>query len=184
MGNIIYKLAGTKEEKKKIFKLRFQGYCLELGWLNPKNYPDKKESDEWDKFAYHFLAKEEDKIIGTLRLIPFEQGEFYTKKFIPNADKMPKNVCLEVSRLYVLPSKRGGQAKIMLNLCNTAKEFCIKNNFLYCYALMETVPEKILRHFGWHLISLGRRKGIKLHSDSPSSLLVKPIIIDLLKSNK
>lgn len=178
-GETIYKLVETEEEKEGVFKLRYQGYCLELGWLNPDNYPDKKETDEWDNNSYNFLALENGEIIGIMRLIPFSKEQFYTKEFISFPKEIPQNLCLEISRLYVIPSKRGNLARTMFGLVKIAKKFSMDNGFLYWYFLMETGVEKILIHLGWKFIFWGEKTSIKLKSDSPAALMVRPAIIDL-----
>lgn len=180
MGNdVICRLAESPKDKDDIYKLRFDGYCVELGWLNPQNYPDKKETDEWDNNSYNFLALENGEIIGTMRLITFSQEQFYTKKFVSFPKEIPQNICLEISRLYVIPSKRGHLAKVMFSLVETAKKFSLDNGFLYWYFLMETGVEKILIHLGWKFIFWGEKISIKLKRDSPSSLSVRPAIVDL-----
>lgn len=178
-NEIICRLAESQEDKDNIFKLRFKGYCMELGWLNPRNYPNEKESDEWENDSYNFLAIEDGETIGTMRLILFSGDQFYTKQFVAFPKEIPQNLCLEVSRLYVTPSKRGNQAKVMFSLVKIAKEYSLKKGFLYWYFLMETNTEKVLTHLGWRFIFWGEKKSIKLKDDSPSQLTVRPAIIDL-----
>lgn len=187
MGEIIYKLAETPEEKDLVFQLRFQGYCLEREYLNPANYPDQREKDECDNYAYHFLAMEAGRAIGTLRLIqPFEK-QFYSQKLFEFnfPSKIPKELCLEVSRLYVVPHRKGWKGiETMFGLVKNAKETTINNGYKHWYFLMETTVEKILAFYKWKLIFLSNNKKlIKLADDAPASLLVRPAVVEINDEN-
>ncbi len=179
MKKVIYKLATTLDEKDMIAQLRFQGFCHELGWFNPANYPNGREEDEWDNHSFHFLALRDLKIIGTLRLIPSIESEFYTEKFVNFPKEIPRAVCLEVSRLYVIPSERGNQAEVMFGLVKMAREFSLARGYEFWYFLMETTVEKVLGHLGWHLRFLDERRRVKLADDAPASLFVRSALLRL-----
>ena len=53
---LIFKIATTREELDNVFKLRYQVYCKEYAYLNPSDYPDSKERDDWDQFSTQFIA--------------------------------------------------------------------------------------------------------------------------------
>ena len=42
--------AVSDELKKEVYKLRYQVYCIEAGFEDPEQYPDKMEFDAW-KYA-------------------------------------------------------------------------------------------------------------------------------------
>ncbi|MCG6896361.1 MAG: PEP-CTERM/exosortase system-associated acyltransferase [Thiocapsa sp.] len=51
-------------------RLRYQVFCIERGFLSPKDYPDQEESDCYDAHALHFLARHIDgEPAGTARLV-------------------------------------------------------------------------------------------------------------------
>ena len=53
------------------YRIRYQVYCVEKGFLDPEDYPDRIETDEYDAQAIHLLARHRDNGIaaGTARLI-------------------------------------------------------------------------------------------------------------------
>jgi N-acyl amino acid synthase of PEP-CTERM/exosortase system len=50
-------LADTPEGKSINYRVRYQVYCLETGYENPNDFPEKKESDEADEHSVHFIAR-------------------------------------------------------------------------------------------------------------------------------
>ena len=68
-------------ELKKVYKLRYKVYCEEWGFENPEKYPDRQETDEFDKNAVHFAAIDDSgRIVGTVRLILFSPDGFPLEK--------------------------------------------------------------------------------------------------------
>ncbi|UCC60437.1 MAG: methyltransferase domain-containing protein [Dehalococcoidia bacterium] len=60
--------AETTEDIENVYKLRHQVYCVELGF-EPQN-DSGLETDEYDEYAMHFLAIDQDnQPIGTLRAV-------------------------------------------------------------------------------------------------------------------
>jgi N-acyl amino acid synthase of PEP-CTERM/exosortase system len=52
------------------YRLRYQVYCLERGFLNPANYPDRLERDEFDRVSLHAgVVNRQRQLLGTLRLV-------------------------------------------------------------------------------------------------------------------
>ena len=45
-----------KETMDKIYQYRYRMYCLEHKFLDPKHFPDQRESDKYDKHAVHIAA--------------------------------------------------------------------------------------------------------------------------------
>ncbi|MFH1753801.1 MAG: PEP-CTERM/exosortase system-associated acyltransferase [Candidatus Omnitrophota bacterium] len=60
---------GLSEEMDEIYALRYQVYCNECAFINPDDYPEKLESDEYDRYSMHFIAEDTRGPIGTSRLI-------------------------------------------------------------------------------------------------------------------
>ncbi len=97
----------------EIFALRYEIYCLECGFLDPEEYRDGLESDEYDKGAAHFTAHNGDnELVGSLRLVhpplaktfPFENHCYHT---LQNVVLPPREESAEVSRLVVRKNYRG-----------------------------------------------------------------------------
>jgi N-acyl-L-homoserine lactone synthetase/ubiquinone/menaquinone biosynthesis C-methylase UbiE len=61
--------AETREDLEKVFRLRYQVYCVELG-VEPEN-DSGLQDDVYDEYAVHFFALDKDnRPVGTLRALP------------------------------------------------------------------------------------------------------------------
>ena len=49
--------AVSDELKNEVYKLRYQVYCIETEFEDPKQYPDGMEFDEFDKRSVHYLIR-------------------------------------------------------------------------------------------------------------------------------
>ena len=96
----------SPELLKEVFNLRYQVYCHECGFLNPDDYPEGLEIDQYDPQSINFAALDhEDTIVGTIRLImnsettPFPI-EVHCQSMIKK-NGFPRNHIAEISRLAV-----------------------------------------------------------------------------------
>ncbi|MFC3285866.1 PEP-CTERM/exosortase system-associated acyltransferase [Litchfieldella rifensis] len=112
-----FKLSDTKEEKSKVFGLRYKVYCEELGYEKPYKENQKLEIDSHDDTSYHCLLthKKSGLSAGCMRLvIPRESGPYpldvlpleqscYSSLKHPEIHPrlMPESRICEVSRLAV-----------------------------------------------------------------------------------
>lgn len=99
-----------ESELKKVYRLRYKVYCEEWGFENPDKYPDRLETDEYDKRAVHFAALDDTgKTVATVRLILFSPDGFPLEKYCEinnggeglNGERMA-----EISRLVISKSYR------------------------------------------------------------------------------
>lgn len=61
----------SDELKNKVYKLRYQVYCIENAFLNSEDYPDNLEFDEFDQRSIHYLIRHRKSgdYAATVRLI-------------------------------------------------------------------------------------------------------------------
>lgn len=58
------------DELRRGYRIRFEVFCVERGFLRPEDYPDQEESDVYDPHALQFLASHSSgKPAGTARLV-------------------------------------------------------------------------------------------------------------------
>lgn len=122
------KFANTQELKNKVFKIRYNVYCSELGW-EPENNKGI-ETDKYDESALHCLLvhKRTGDLAGCVRLIvpkkdtpdfklPFE-NIVLSQKHSDNigSQKLEERSFCEVSRLAVLNKFRRTEKSIPLPL--------------------------------------------------------------------
>lgn len=92
-----------------IYRLRLQVYGHECGFIDPADYPDGMERDEYDAQSQHFaIIGEQDHLIGAMRLILPGERPLPIERYCPNVklsdDAAPDKNTAEISRLVI--SKR------------------------------------------------------------------------------
>jgi len=106
-------LAEDEEEIENVFRLRYEVYSRK-NYIIPGKFKEKKEKDEYDieGKCYYFVAKVDNKIIGTVRLIKDEilpTEEYFRFNEPPAIKRIPRGKRAELGRLIVVPYKIGGK---------------------------------------------------------------------------
>lgn len=119
------KVATTETELKLAFELRCIVFGEELSYINIDKFPDRKEKDNFDDLSVvtNFIAKRDDKIVGTIRLVEPSDLKFNIEKYVclGNLKKESKIVLAEASRFCIAKSERKsrdisyGLCKIIIN---------------------------------------------------------------------
>ncbi len=96
---------------KEICKLRYEVYCLERHFLEPGDFQEGLETDEFDDCSIHFAAYTLDNtIIGTVRLVQPHPDQAYPfeSHCVPFPDFVAptRETAAEVSRLVVRKTHR------------------------------------------------------------------------------
>ena len=132
--------AVSDELKNEVYKLRYQVYCIETGYLNAQDYPDGLEIDEFDQRSAHYLIRHRKSgdYAATTRLIlpdannpeklfPLEQ----LCKIDNDAVMQPidRKRLGEVSRFCVSKSfkKRKNEANSITPLCSNPLDYFTEN---------------------------------------------------------
>lgn len=188
----------------RIFELRYQIYCQERQYLPAINYPDKRESDEYDATSVHFAAfnlKEE--LVGYVRLVrpiapqPFP-FQIHCPNLMPGVRLNTPADAVEVSRLMVHPNyrRRRGDTlsgintltdapeaahdlrnkspQILLSLYRLIYNYSRVNHINYWYAAMEQDLVRVLNQLDFQFEQIG----LKANYFGP----VAPYLADLQKS--
>jgi N-acyl-L-homoserine lactone synthetase len=133
-----FRRAQTEDEMTAIYKLRYEVYCLEKRYLNADDYPDHLEHDEWDKYSVHFIAKSNDNIVGTVRLIKESPIGFPIEKhFGIKRTEVPTKVFAEGSRFIVRSQFRKSIFKIANGLNRCIIEACIEEGITDLYIILD-----------------------------------------------
>lgn len=155
-------LANTEESKKIHYKLRYQIYCLEKGFLKVENPEEEMEKDPYDERSIHFLVKSGNRWIGTFRLVIDHLGglPFY-KVSVPDSPQFiqGKLKAAEFSRLGILrPFQKlsngqsphepsGKESEIMLKLLHAARDYCRANSVDHIIFLCRRSITRVLKQF-------------------------------------
>lgn len=140
------------DEFLKIYKLRYDVYCIEKNFLDPANYPDELENDEFDQHSAHFLAIDTNdlsKPLGYVRLILNSNIGFpVVNHFQLGRPITDMNSITEISRLIVPKEFRHQTLYILMGLCKEIYLYCRESNIQGCYAVLEPTLQRMLKGFG------------------------------------
>lgn len=108
MENFIFKKV-TPDEKnliEQIYRLRFQVYCHECGFITEDAYPDGIETDQYDPQSVHFAAiNSSGQVIGTMRMILPGTHALPIQRHCPGVtiepETLPGTGYTEISRLVI-----------------------------------------------------------------------------------
>ena len=132
-----FKIAQSQTEFDAAYKLVWEVYGVEQGYIEPDDYPDLMHSDKYDKHSVLFLCLLRRKPVGTLRLILDSPLGFYIERdFSIIAPPIPREKIAELSRLAVLKKHRGGARLISFGLLRTALKFSKSNGITHWYTLI------------------------------------------------
>lgn len=100
----------SEEEKKELYRLRYEVYCLEYKYLDARLYPTGMESDEYDKVSEHLVIRDkEGEIAATVRVIKNSKLNFPINRHFRldiETPKGPTDNVVEISRLIVAKKYR------------------------------------------------------------------------------
>jgi N-acyl-L-homoserine lactone synthetase len=131
------------------YRLRYQVYCVERGFLDAADYPDGREVDEFDMHSVHLgLLDADGNVIGTARLIkpnPHGFPMFRHCAFFPHV--APVEVSrLAISRHYLRRRRRSEP------LCDLVKAMVVGARRVganHLIAASEAALARRLVHFGF-----------------------------------
>lgn len=137
----------AREDLDKARKLRYEVYCLELGFW-PKNQ-SQLERDEYDDYAISFLAVDEnDSAVGTVRCVHNSSAGFPMDKDFPLTDYMKTrgiSKALEIGR-YTIPKNVGRDARLTIvsGLFKCLYDYCCATGI---YDLFAITNPKIIENY-------------------------------------
>ena len=168
---------------ERVYQLRFEVYCLECAFLDPQNYPEHQESDEYDADSAHFCSyNTSEDLVGYVRLVSHVNGKFPFQiqgaDVYPEAQLPPPELCGEISRLMVrndyrrrpgdllagvsLPpgtpegvERRSPSPQILLSLYRQMYQHSVANGTRYWYAAMERSLARALMRFNFAFKKVG-----------------------------
>lgn len=148
-------------EQEAIFKLRYLTYCIEECYITPTPSQAilERESDELDDFSTHFIALEEDLIVGCFRVIHASKKDFpCEKEFSLNRRSPSRERTFEMSRFIVTKEARVNSRQIMMAMIRELYWYCKEENIDYCYAVMESNLISLLTRLGLPFDIIGEHK--------------------------
>ncbi|MET3118524.1 N-acyl amino acid synthase of PEP-CTERM/exosortase system [Undibacterium sp. GrIS 1.8] len=171
-----------RDELQKIFALRYQVYCIEKLFLDPKDYPSETEQDEYDDSAIHLGAfAHGENIVGSLRLVRSTNMHFPIFDHCAVKD-LPKDASplefAEISRLLISKKKRStmrpdrltvptgigeqrndftdfGISDLLMELFRVMFSYAKQRDIKYLLAAMEPSLMRLLQRYHFNFRQIG-----------------------------
>ena len=142
---VIFGHPNTEQEKDAMFRFRLKAY-LKKNYIKVNHYKDGRDYDEYDKDkkSVYFIAKVDDKIIGSARLIfddplptrkecfIFEDPEKIKKIHPDNRAELGRLIAIKYNK-----NKYFQKHLIMLSLFEVITNYCKKNNIEGGYSFIK-----------------------------------------------
>lgn len=158
--------AESSEHIARSQRLRYQVYCTEHGFLNPDDYPDQREVDQFEDRAVHTLLRhrQSGEIIATVRMVladaadpnrhfPIERGEVLRHLLQDYGWAIPRESIGEISRLAVVKEFR--LPGVIVGLFKAILAMTARKNVTHWYAVMEPSLLRLLRQSGIKFTPVG-----------------------------
>jgi N-acyl-L-homoserine lactone synthetase len=169
-----YRIVESDEEKKLIYRLRYDIYCKEKKWLDPSNYSDCLEKDEYDKSSLHFGAFDDNNmLVGSVRLIIPENKMPIPMEKAFDIDPNYNQKRVEVSRLIVPKDRRG--YNIVIGLVRTIYTWASENGITHAYTISENNLLNYIKRKGYHFIPIKDGKDYFGGYTIPACLIVSDV---------
>lgn len=152
--NIFFGIPDTKEELNAMYSLRYKVYSKK-GYIDKVEFKEGMEVDEYDKEnkCVYFIAKIDDKIIGTVRVISDDflptEKECFLFEEPDQIGKIPRNKRIEFGRLIAIPYDESRSIYlprhvVMLFLFKSVITYLIDNKVMGGYAFIKNkLKEKL-----------------------------------------
>lgn len=111
-----FRIARKKEELEAVFHLRYLGYTKTIDLLDPDEFPNQMERDQFDDIAVNFLAQDtaSGKYLGCVRLVPDTELGLPLEQEVSLAHfRSPDKKIMEHSRMVSWPP---GQPEVNFGL--------------------------------------------------------------------
>lgn len=153
-GRVIVYQTNDPADIDLIQRLRYRTYCEELMGYPTALFPEGKEFDKWDSYAYQIVAKSEhdSKIVGCLRLVTDSKFGFPMEESCVLPRNLNRSEGVEASRAIVVPELR--RRGLIKKIDVVAQEFCKSNGYRWWCLLLR---EHLLRSKysqGWNIMEI------------------------------
>ena len=102
-AGMVFDVINSEEVLLEAFRLRYKAY-LEVGYINPANFPLKMEFDIYDIASIHFIARDkEGELAGYVRVIMDTKLDLPTGALVDISDYRKRYAICEISRNISYP---------------------------------------------------------------------------------
>ncbi len=120
--SFVFKILTSPEDLDEAFRLRYETFCFETKIADPANFPNKRETDEYDSACLHTAITENDRIVAYTRLVlPCDEFPIERSNILPPSFDRRRSI--EVSRALLVKDKRGPE-NLIWHLFNNIYALC------------------------------------------------------------
>lgn len=148
----------SSSELEAAYRLRYQVYCLEKGYLDAGEYTCGMEADEYDAGAVHIGCYDDNGLVGYARIITPSVREFPIERHfqLHTVPGSKWNQC-EISRLIVATECRATKAmKVLRALVRAVVAEAEKRGLFHAFAVVEAPLLALLRRSGLPFEQIGQ----------------------------
>ena len=150
-----FDVARSPVDVDAVLRMRYE-CVVGLGWASPAEYPDGRERDEYDDGATFVVCRDDDEIIGCMRLVPPTSNHPLPTEREFGIKVRPAGKVAEAGRIIVSPRIRAGRSHLVIaGLC--ARGWLLARDLGYERAVATATPEVIdlYRGLGLRIAVLG-----------------------------
>jgi N-acyl-L-homoserine lactone synthetase len=158
IGNRLQRLEGRQIDSEprlmdQSYRLRYQVYCIERGFLSADEYPDGRERDEFDRYSLHLgVVGADGGLLATARLVKvnmaglplFRHCQIYARE---SELYQETTRVAEISRLCVsreLRQRHVGSASVAITLYRAIYQASKRNRFTHWLVATEPSLQRLL----------------------------------------
>jgi N-acyl-L-homoserine lactone synthetase len=148
-------VARSREDVDAVLRMRYECVVAQ-GWVRPSDYPDGRERDADDEGATFVVCRDDDEIIGCMRLVPPRPDRPLPTEREFRVRVRPAGKVAEAGRIIVSPRIRAGRSHLVIGgLC--ARGWLLAREQGYERAVSTATPEliELYRGLGLSITVLG-----------------------------
>lgn len=169
----------------KVYRFRYEMYCLEYAFLKKEDYKNGVEEDEFDKDAIHIVAfDKKNNVCGMLRILLASKTVLPTEKeydLSEHVKDLKRTQFAEISRFVVL--KEYKNTYLSLGIILYALKVSNKKRIKYWIGTIEEWLFNYMEKASVHPVLIGERKFVYNTWNYPFILSLFKIKDSLLKKN-
>lgn len=154
--------------KDEIHRLRYNVF-VKYGYFPPGNN-DGMDIDEFDEASIHFVAMQDEEVVGSIRMIKHSRRGFpIEKEFvldeIPLAEDIQRANIVEISRLVTKDLPHRDRQKVLIGLIKAIFDYSFDHDLYFWYLAADIRLYRLLSRFSFAFSTIG---DIKEYLGSPT----------------
>ncbi len=150
--NLQFRIARKQEELEAVFHLRYLGYTKTIDLLDPEEFPNQMERDQFDDIAVNFLAQDmaSGNYVGCVRAVPDTELGLPLEQEVSLAHfRSPDKKIMEHSRMVSWPP---GQPEVNFGLLAATAQYSVRQGLTHLVGMGMTHMKRYYESRGFYQI--------------------------------